>query len=171
MEIRPITREIILNGVGKWVPCCMYGIHQRSYQCDMWVEIFNEVGGIGFTPFVDDKPAGQIIFLPKKYARRIGFSTCQTNENLDKTMVIGCLFAFFPEYTNRGVASALIKELIEFCKKNGYTRIEAPIDSRSPDKTGLNISFYPFRKFGFTIDETSFGWEFRPETRMCFCNL
>jgi len=170
MKIQPITREIILNGVGKWVPCYMYGIRQRSYQCDMWVEIFDEVGGIGFTPFLDNNPAGQMIFLPKKYARRISLPTCQTNEDLDKTIVIGCLF-IFPEFINRGIASALIKELIEFCKKNGYTRIEAPIDPRSPDKAGLNISFYPFRKFGFLIDDTSSGWEFRPETRMCFCNL
>jgi len=170
MGIRPITKEIILDGIGKWVPCCMYGIRKRSYQCNMWVEIFDKVGGIGFNAFVNEKVAGQMIFIPKKYARRIGLPTCLTNEDIEKTIVIGCLFVF-PEFANQGLASAMIKELLDFCQKHSFNRIEAIVDLRLPSESGLNISFYPFRKFGFIIDETSFEWEFRPETRMCFCNF
>jgi GNAT superfamily N-acetyltransferase len=168
--IRPITRQEILEGTGTWIPCYMFGIRKRHWRCDMWVEIFDEVGGIGFTPFEGEKPVGQIIFLPKKYARRIGLSTCRTNEDLEKTMVIGCLYVM-QDYSNRGIASAMIRETIEFAKRNGYTRMEACVDPRPPAESGLNTSFFPFRKFGFVIDEASPGWEFRPETRMCFCNF
>lgn len=147
----------------------MFGVEKRGFQCNMWLEIFDEVGGIGFVPWKDDKPVGQMIFLPKKYARRIGFSTCQTNEDLKKTMVIGCLLVH-TEHQNKGIASAMIKELIDFCKDHGYNRIEAPVDPRPPDEAGMSISFFPFRKFGFILDESREGWEFRPETRMCFCN-
>lgn len=175
--IHAITRQQILEGmgehpfqVGRWIPCNMFGIKKRKFKCNMWLEIFDEVGGIGFIPYEDDKRVGQMIFLPKKYARRIGLSTSQTNENLEKTMIIGCLFVL-REYGNRGIASAMIKELINFCTEHGYTRIEAPVDPKPPDEAGINISFYPFRKFGFIIDEASMGWEFRPEQRMCFYNL
>lgn len=169
--ICPITRQQILEGTEKWSPCCMFGIKKRKFQCNMWLEIFDEVGGIGFIPYEDDKPVGQMIFLPKKYARRIGLPTSQINENLEKTMVIGCLYV--PrECRNRGIASAMIKELISFCNDHGYNRIEVPVDLRPPDKKIFsNISFLPFRKFGFIVDEVSLGWEFRPETRICFCSL
>jgi GNAT superfamily N-acetyltransferase len=75
------------------------------------------------------------------------------------------------ERANKGIASAMIEELIGCCKEHGYTRIEVPVDPRPPDEAGANISFYPFRKFGFVLDEVTIGWEFRPETRMCFCDL
>lgn len=50
--------------------------------------------------------------------------------------------------------------LSQICEKHGVTF----------DAYNL-ISFYPFRKFGFVLDEATIGWEFRPETRMCFCDL
>jgi GNAT superfamily N-acetyltransferase len=168
--IRPITRQVILEGTREWTPCYMFGISKRGFQCSMWLEIFDEVGGIGYVPYVENKPVGQMIFLPKEYARRIGFSTCRTNEDLKKTMVIGCLFVV-GEHANQGIASAMIEELIGFCREHGYARIEAPVDPRPPDEAGINISFYPFRKFGFVLDEATIGWEFRLETRMCFCDL
>jgi len=169
-EVRAITGKIILEGVGVWVPCYMFGVEKRGYKCNMWLEIFDEVGGIGFIPYVDDKPVGQMVFLPKKYARKIGLPTSQTDENMDATMVIGCLFVF-AEHQNKGIASAMIKALIDFCKDHGYNRVEAPVDLRPPPEAGLNISFFPFRKFGFIIDESREAWEFRPETRMCVCDL
>lgn len=170
IQTRPITRQLIVEGTGELLPCYMFGIRKRGFQCSMWLEIFDEVGGIGFVPWEDDKPVGQMIFLPKKYARRIGLPNSQTNGDLEKTMVIGCLLVH-REYQNKGIASAMIKELIGFCKDHGYTRIEAPVDQRPPDEAGINISFFPFRKFGFIVDESREGWEFRPETRICFCNL
>jgi len=85
-------------------------------------------------------------------------------------MVIGCL-CVIADYANRGIASGMIEGLIGFCRKHNYSRIEAPVDLRVPEEAGINISFYPFRKFGFLVDEESWGWEFRPETRMCYGSL
>jgi hypothetical protein len=56
--IRPITRQVILEGTGEWTPCYMFGISKRGFQCSMWLEIFDEVGGIGYVPYVEDKPVG-----------------------------------------------------------------------------------------------------------------
>lgn len=170
--IVPVTRQLILEGTGEWTPCYMFGIRERSkwFRCDMWLEILDEVEGVGYIPYVDGRKVGQMFFLPKKYARRIGLPTCRANDDLEKTMVIGCLMVL-KEYMNRGFASAMIGELMVFCKGHGYTRIEACIDPRPPEEAGINTSFLPFRKFGFTIDEDSSGWEFRPETRMCSCYL
>ena len=86
-------------------------------------------------------------------------------------MVIGCLY-IPSECRNRGIASAMIEELIRFCKECEYNRVEAAVDLGPPDhKMFSSISFFPFRKFGFIVDEASFGGEFESETRMCFCNL
>ena len=176
IQVRPITKQLITEGSGKWSPpwseiCCMFGIMKRKFQSSMWLEIFDEVGSIGFTSWENGKPVGQMIFLPKKYARRIGLSTCRTNEDLGGTMVVGCLYVH-NEYRNRGIATAMIRELISFCDDHRYNRIEVSVDLGPPDREFISkISFYPFRKFGFIVDETSSGGEFAPETRMCYCSL
>lgn len=155
--IRLITRKEVSKGLGKWSPCYMFGIQERKFKCNMWLKIFDEVGGIGFIPLENNNPVGQMIFLPKKYARRVGLSTCRTNKNIEKTMVISCLYVF-GEYQNRGIASAMIKELISFCNKNGYKRIEAGGSK-------------PFKKLGFIVDKTSIGYEFDSKTKMCFYDI
>jgi len=187
--IRAITKRQILEGIdghpfaevewnptwgnpppGQLIPCNMFGISKRKYQYAMWTEVFDEVGGIGFLTYEDGKLVGQMIFLPKKYARRIGLPTSRTNENLESTMVIGCLVVV-REHLNEGIASAMIRELMSLCRNHGFRRIETSVDVRPPGKAEGNTSFFPFRKFGFTIDETSQGWESRPETRMCSCHI
>ena len=169
--IRPITRQVILEGTGEWTPCYKFGIRKRGFQCSMWLEIFDEVGRIGFTSWEKDEPVGQMIFLPKKYARRIGLSTCRANEDLERTMVVGCLYVH-SEHRSRGIATAMIRELISFCNEHRYNRIEVSVDLGPPDREFISkISFYPFRKFSFIVDETSSGDEFAPETRMCYCSL
>jgi len=183
--IRAITRQQILEGFdghpfaevewnptwgnpppGRLIPCNMFGINNRKYRCSMWSEVFDEVGGIGFLTYEDGKLVGQMIFLPKKYARRIGIPTSRTNENLESTIVIGCLVVV-KEHWNKGIASAMIGELIHYCKDRGFNYIETSVDVRSPVEAEGNTSFFPFRKFGFIVDETSQGWESRPGTRMC----
>ena len=176
IEIHPITEKMILEGRDKWTPpwsdvCCMFGIRNRKYLSEMWIEIFDEVGGIGLISWDSNEAVGQMVFLPKKYARRIGLSTCKTNELMDKTMVIGCLYVP-KEHRNRGIATSMTRGLITFCNNHEYSRIEVPVDLRPPDKKMFStISFFPFRKFGFVIDENSSGRESRPETRMAFFSL
>jgi len=187
--ILAITRQQILEGIeghpfaeAEWnpawgnpppallIPCNMFGISKRKYRCGMWAEVFDEIGGIGYLAYEDGELVGQMIFLPKKYARRIGIPTSRINENLESTIVIGCLVVL-REHWNKGIASAMIGELIRFCKDHGFHRIETYVDVRPPDKAGVSTSYSPFRKFGFIIDETSQGWDSRPDTRICYCNI
>lgn len=169
--IQKITKDMILNGFGRPVPCCMFDITNRTYQCDMWAQIFDEVRSIGYVAYEDSKPAGQLIFLPKKYARRIGLSTCRTNERLDTTIVVGCL-AIFNEYRNKRLASTIIRELISFCESAGFNRIEVGVCNKPAGNNWVEqISFFPFRKFGFVLDETARAHEFKPEELMCYLDL
>jgi hypothetical protein len=50
--IRPITRQVILEGTGEWTPCYMFGIRERGFQCSLWLEIFDLFNGRG--PEKDD---------------------------------------------------------------------------------------------------------------------
>lgn len=168
--IQPIKREEILNGLGQDYYCYMFGANHHEYKCDMWPAVFDEVGGIGYLAREGNKIVGQLIFLPKKYARRIALATSPENRNIAGTMVISCLYVLC-EYGGRGIASAMIAETLNFCRKHGFTRVEAIVDHRPPQESGINTSFYPFRKFGFILDGSREAWEFRPESRMCYVEL
>lgn len=165
--IKSVTRDEILNGLGHHVACCMFDVNNRQFRCDMWPRIFDEVGSIGYLSYEGDKPTGQMIFLPKKYARRIGLTTCLTNERLDTTLLIGCLL-IDRDHRNRGLASEMIKEVIGFCKARDFNRIEVGACNRPSGKEPFeSISFLPFRKFGFVIDESAPANEFTQTERMC----
>lgn len=168
--IRPITRDEILNGLGQDYYCYMFGANLHEYKCDMWMTIFDEVGGIGFLARDGHKIVGQMIFIPKKHARRIAIPTSPENEGIDTTMVIGCLYVL-KEFGGRGIASAMIRMLLEFCRNRGYRRVEACVHPGTPEEAEMSTSFYPFRKFGFILDDSREGWEFRAETRMCYVDL
>ena len=168
--IKPITEEEILYGFEEGYFCCMSGVEGRAYASGMWPAIFREVGGIGFLACGDGKIVGQLIFMPKKYARRIGLPSCPVNERVDTTLVIGCFYVL-KDYANRGFGSSMIEKTIGFCQEYGFVRLEACVDPRPPHISGMNTSFFPFRKFGFTIDDSREGFEFNPETRICSLNL
>ncbi len=168
--IQPITLDEILEGLGQDYYCYMFGSNRHEYKCDIWPTIFKEVGGIGYLARDGEKIIGQLIFLPKKYARHIALPTSPDNRNLEGTIVISCLYVL-REYGGRGIASAMIKEALNFCREHGFTRVEASVDPRPPQESGINTSFYPFRKFGFLLDDSREGWEFRPESRICYLDL
>lgn len=173
--INPIKEEEILCGLQNpyhpWQDlCCMWGVTKRSYSSGMWPRIFREIGGIGFLAREVGKIVGQCVFIPKKYARRIGLPSSPFNERIEETLVIGCFFVL-KDYANRGIGSSMIAKTIEFCRGQGFTRLEACVDPRPPHISGINTSFYPFRKFGFTVDDSQEGWEFNPEMRICFLDL
>lgn len=168
--IQPITHDEILNGLGQDYYCYMFGTNHHEYKCGMWPAVFEEVGGIGYLAREGDMIVGQLIFLPKKYARRIALATSPENSNIAGTMVISCLYVL-REYGDKGIASGMIAETLGFCRKRGYTRVEAIVDHRPPQEAGINTSFAPFRKFGFLLDNSREGWEFRPDSRMCSLEL
>jgi GNAT superfamily N-acetyltransferase len=168
--IEPITEEEILYGFEEGYFCCMSGIKDREYSSGMWPAILREVGGIGFLAREDGKVVGQLIFMPKKYARRIGLPSSPVNERVDGTLVVGCFYVL-KDYANRGIGSSMIEKTIEFCREHGFVRLEACVDPRPPHVSGMNTSFYPFRKFGFTMDDSREGWEFNPDMRISFLDL
>jgi len=168
--IQPITQNEILKGLGQYYYCCMFGTDLHEYKCNMWSSIYDEVGSIGFLVRDRKKIIGQMIFLPKRYARHIALPTSPQNDNIHKTMVIGCLYVL-KEFSGKGLASRMIKKLIDFCKKSGYQRIEACVHPGTPEEAGIDTSFFPFRKFGFILDESREGWEYRPQTRICHLDL
>lgn len=168
--IQPITRDEILNGLGQAYYCYMFGANRHTYRCDMWPALFDEVGGIGYLAREGDEIVGQLIFLPKKYARRIALATSPESRNIEGTMVICCLYVI-REYGGRGIASRMIEETLDFCREHGFTRVEAVVDHRPPEESGINTSFYPFRKFGFLLDGSREAWELRPDSRMCYLEL
>jgi len=167
--IEAITRNEILNGISGHEDyyCCMFGVSRRKYQCDMWPTVFDEVGGIGYLARNEKEIVGQLIFMPKIYARRIAISTSAGNTNIEQTMVISCLFTN-QAYHGRGIAGKMIAETLDFCREHDFLRVEAIVDHRPPSESGINTSYYPFRKFGFILDNSREGWEFRPESRIAF---
>ncbi len=169
--IKSITRDEILNGIGQQVACCMFDVNNRKYQCDMWPKIFDAIGSIGYLSYEEGKPTGQMIFLPKIYARKIGLTTCRTNERLDTTLLIGCLL-INKDHRNRGLASEMIEEVISFAKASGFSRIEVGACNKPSGKELFeSVSFLPFRKFGFVIDESAPANEFTQKDRMCYLDL
>jgi GNAT superfamily N-acetyltransferase len=168
--IKPITEEEILYGFEEGYFCCMSGVKNRAYSSGMWPAISREVGGIGFLARENGKIVGQLIFMPKEYARRIGLPSSPVNEHVDATLVIGCLYVL-KDYANRGIGSSMIAKTLEFCREHGFSRLEACVDPRPPHISGMSTSFYPFRKFGFTIDDSREGFEFNSETRITFIDL
>jgi GNAT superfamily N-acetyltransferase len=168
--IRPVTRDEILDGLGRDYYCYMFGLNNREYKCSMWPTIFDEVGGIGYLAREGDGIIGQLIFLPKKYARRVALPTCPENGNVEGTIVISCLYVL-RGFGGKGIASRMIGETLKFCREHGFTRVEAVVDYRPPQGSGINTSYYPFRKFGFALDGSRVAWESRPESRMCYLEL
>jgi GNAT superfamily N-acetyltransferase len=165
--INAITEEEVLYGFEDGYWCCMSGVNNRKYTCGMWPAVFREVGGIGFLAREDGKVVGKLIFMPKKYARRIGLPSSPANERVDATLVIGCLYVL-KDYAHRGIGSRMIEKTLAFCREHGFTRLEACVDPRPPHVSADNTSFYPFRKFGFVIDDSREGFELNPELRICF---
>jgi len=178
MQMNPITREEITEGFGPGTPCAMYGTRHRLFPhvCHMWEELHDRVGCIGFRAAKDGEFAGQIIFLPKPAARRICLPICPTREQEATTLVIACLFVE-AEARRQGVATALVRAVMDFARAHGYHRIEANVSLDLPgDKEFERISYLPFRSAGFLIDDTSIihgndAGPYYAGNRMCYCSV
>jgi GNAT superfamily N-acetyltransferase len=169
--IRAIKKLEILKGLGHFIPCCMFDIENRTLKCKMWEVIYDEVGEIGFFAMDKEVFTGQMVFLPKKYARKIGLSTCPTNDKLEKTLLIGCLH-IKKDHRGKGFATELIQGLIDFCKTKEFDRIEVAVNQSPPgDNMFEDVSLFPFKKFGFKVEEHCPGYEFNTEIKMCYCNI
>jgi GNAT superfamily N-acetyltransferase len=156
MIVKAIPREDVAEGFGDTF-CAMYGARHRQMPkpCLMWEDLYDRVGGIGFRAVLDGHVAGQLIYMPKTAARRICLPICPTREAEDATLIVACLLVF-RESRRQGVASALIRSLIEFAHAHDYHRIEANVSLKPPGDAELeHISYLPFKSAGFLIDEAS----------------
>ncbi len=170
-DVQHITRHEILHGFAEGFYCCMSGIRGRKFQCDMWSVIFDRVGSIGLLTRSGGSIVGQLIYMPKDCARRIGMPRGRRSDDLEATMVISCV-QVHPEFKARGIASSMIGEAISFCRQRNYKTIEAYVDPRPPQAAAAWIpSFSPFRKFGFIIEGSGIAWESHPESRICTLDL
>jgi len=169
--IQHITKDEILHGFADGYYCCMSGILHRRFQCDMWAAIFDRVDSIGLLARSGGKIVGQLIYLPKDCAQRIGMPRGVRGDDLQATMVISCVMVH-DEFRHRGIASGMIAEAISFCRQRNIKRIEAYVDPRPPDEAADWIpSFSAFRKFGFAIEGPAVAWESHPESRICTLDL
>jgi GNAT superfamily N-acetyltransferase len=142
----------------------------------MWETIYETVGSIGLlarsTADADNgqgEIVGQMIYMPKPYAQRICMPRGACLDNQETTMVVCCLKA---DIKNQGIASAMIREAIAFCRSRKFTRMEAFVDPRSPDETARWVpSYYPYRKYGFQLEGTATAWEGKPDSRICYLTL
>jgi len=170
-ELTHITRDQILNGFEDEYYCCMSGVLSRRFQCDMWPTIFDRVGSIGLLTRSEGRIVGQLIYIPKHYAQRIGMPRGEGSDDMESTMVISCV-RVHDRYKNQGIASNMIREAINFCRQNRYRRIEAYVDPRTPLTAAEWVpSFSAFRKFGFVIEGPRIAWESKPDSRICFLLL
>ena len=125
-----------MHGFADGYYCCMSGILGRKFQCDMWSVIFDRVGSIGLLTRSGGRIVGQLIYMPKDFARRIGMPRGQRADNLEATMVISCV-QVHPEFRNRGIASGMIREAIDFWSAtNAATRTRRSTSSIRGRATG-----------------------------------
>ncbi|MBT7067442.1 MAG: GNAT family N-acetyltransferase [Verrucomicrobia bacterium] len=170
--ITHITLDDVRNGFQKGFYCCMSGVCKRQFQSNMWIRVHEEVGSIGLLARGDKGIVAQTIFLPKNHARWIGLPTALGDpDEFSSTMSISCLLVH-DWCRNKGIASKMIQETIDFSRKHGFKRIEAYVDPKSPEDAFQWLpSFSPFKKFGFAVDGSRVAWESWQESRMCHLDL
>ena len=155
MDCLPITKTIVLKGMGCPMYCYMYGTEGRQYQSPMWADLAERFGCIGYVRTGASGGKDHILFMPKTAARKVGLPTCSSNDRLDVTLVITCLYVCAEE-RRKGVASFFLDKTMTFCRAHGFTRIEANVGLQMPGKQTIEkLSIAPFTKKGFSVDACS----------------
>ncbi len=164
VEVRHITRDQIQR---EDYFCSMSGMKGRKCQCAMWSTIFDRVGSIGLLSRSEGWIVGQLIYMPKDLAQRIGMPRGQGSDDMEATMVISCV-QVHDKLRHQGIASGMVSEALNFCRQREYRRIEAYVDPRPPLVAPEWIpSFSAFNKFGFAIEGPKTAWESKPDSRIC----
>ncbi len=141
ITIRPITMDDVSYGVcgcvSPWHCVYPYPRVGMSPSYPFWSEMIQAHGTMGLLAFQGDTCAGMITFLPKIVARRIGYATCRTNDQLERTLSIICINVGRTEL-RKGRASALLRAAEDYARANGYVRIEAFAAEEEADEQRLH---------------------------------
>lgn len=119
---------------------------------DFYRYLIKAYGTFGFLATQNGAVLAFITFFPKTIARKIGYYTSTKDEQLDTTLSVGCLFV--PKaLRGKRLATRLIKTVIEYAKKNSYSKIEATTIPKELNQGWEWWAKYPFEKLGFKTEE------------------
>lgn len=159
IETRPISRIDVVEGITGPGVYCLGKLPQSNWSDDpderdlqqrrqeLYLELIGTFGTCGLLAVDEDGVVGFITFFPKASARRLGFYTLPGNDELDKTLVVGCLHVAQAK-RGRGIGSTLIQGVKDWAAKRGYSVIEA-IGEGQP-QYGWHASA-PFLSSGFEV--------------------
>ena len=148
INIQLLTSEQLTNG---YHPCVINGnrINKSSKFHEEVTKIF---GGWGYVAMHLSKPIGFIGISPKILLQRDVSGIPPDDVQAEKTLNIICIAGggvFGYQYHNIGVASKLVKQIIEDAKQRGYQYLEG-----NPHDFDMS---YVFKKFGFERIEWNGG--------------
>jgi GNAT superfamily N-acetyltransferase len=170
VAVRPITMKDIeegLEGVGvtddagrSFCLACLTpskmgegdSRYVQTKRKDFYLYLIKVFGTFGFLATQNDAVLAFITFFPKAIARRIGYYTSTSDEHLDKTLIVGCLFVP-KQLRGKGLATRLIRAVVDHAKENGYSKIEV---TTIPKELGHGWEWwakYPFEKLGFEMEQ------------------
>ena len=107
--------------------------------------------------YIDRQAAGFVSFAPQREIWRLGwFEDCHERPpatRREPTLVVLCLHVY-PGARRRGVATALISELIEYGRDHRYGRIVAYTGCRPMETIGQSAgNRFPYERAGFKLEE------------------
>jgi GNAT superfamily N-acetyltransferase len=169
-SVRPITTKNIeegLEGVGvtddAGKPFCLACLtpskmgegdsrYVQTKRKDFYLHLIKVIGTFGFLATQNDAVLAFITFFPKTIARRIGYYTSTSDEGLDKTLTVGCLFVP-KQLRGKGLATKLIRAVIDYARENGYSKIEVTAIPKELNYGWEWWAKYPFEKLGFQMEQ------------------
>ena len=161
LRIREITLDDAAYGVcgliSPWQCVYPYPKPGMSPSYPFWKEMILEYGTMGLLAMRGDTCVGMITFLPKPVARRIGYATCSTNGDLERTLNIICINVG-QTALRQGRGSALLRAAEDYARSRGYVRIEACAAEEECEKQRIEWQSQSlFRRLGFACDPDSRG--------------
>ncbi len=156
ITVRPVTMDDVSYGVcghvSPWHCVFPYPRAGMSPSYPFWSQMIRAYGTMGLLAFQGDACVGMITFLPKIVARRIGYATCRTNDNLERTLSIICINVGRTEL-RKGRASTLLHAAEDYARANCYVRIEAFAADKEADEQRLHWqSASLFARHGYKRD-------------------
>ncbi len=158
-ETRPITRTDVLEGMTGAGVACLSRLPEANWSEDpderdleqrrqaLYLELMDLSGTCGLVAVEENEVVGFTTFFPKMTGRRLGFYTLPGSDDLETTLVIGCLHVAKAK-RGRGIGSALIQGVKDWAVSRGYSALEA-IGEGQPQYGWHDTA--PFLPLGFKV--------------------